>query len=199
MRSVLMTSSDDAARRAALAMGIDMKACLKRYAGIEHGRSHQSPPQQRAPIFRPRLQRVFIEQAVVARRQRVVHDDLNARLGQPSELIEIAERIQKGHGPGISAAGGIGGFGEPDRLARREPVAKRLDRRPARGRCPTAIVRKARLPARSCRCIAPTARHNNDRKTHQGRRRTRRAGRDAIAASPAVPGPRIIVSGMRAS
>src|SRR5258708_11893765 len=93
---------------------------LSRNTGVDPGGSLQWPPQQRAPVIRPWLQRSFIEQAVIACRQCIVHDDLNAGSCQPPELIEIAERIQEGRGPRVSTARGGRGFREPDRLSRLE-------------------------------------------------------------------------------
>jgi hypothetical protein len=37
--------------------------------------------------------------------------------GQPAELIHIAEAIQKGCCPRVSAACGVGGLGDPQRFA----------------------------------------------------------------------------------
>ncbi len=105
-------------------MRVDVKAGLDRHAGLEHGRSHQPPPQQRAPVIRPGCKIFRVEQAVIAGRERVVHHDLNAGLRQPSKLVEISERIEECGGEAIAAAGGFRGLGQPDRLARLESVAK---------------------------------------------------------------------------
>jgi hypothetical protein len=53
-----------------------------------------------------------------------MHHHLDALLGQAAQLVERAERIQEGGSPRISAAGRIGGLGNPHRLSGRELVAK---------------------------------------------------------------------------
>src|SRR6478752_111724 len=98
---------------------------------------------------------------------------LHAPSGQAPELIEIAKAIEKRRCPGISAASGVGRFGEPERFARlefvAEPAVKSLD-------CICAgkkILRKSRVGS-SLRCGS-----------HRGtpfRRRSVRMIREAIEA-----------------
>ena len=64
-------------------------------------------PEERSPIIRPRVERLFVEQGVVAGRDRVVSNYLNALLRQPRVLVQVAERIQVSRGPGIAAATGM--------------------------------------------------------------------------------------------
>jgi hypothetical protein len=65
------------------------------HAGVENNCAHQPAPQQRRPIVRPRPQRLFIQQAVIACSERVVGDHLDAGFGKPAKLIEISERIEE--------------------------------------------------------------------------------------------------------
>ena len=63
------------------------------------------------------------KQAVVARHERVVDDDLHVLACEPAELIEIAEAVEEGADPGIAAASGVRRFRIPERLARHGLVA----------------------------------------------------------------------------
>lgn len=107
-------------------MGVEMKIWRSGPVCIEHGRSHQPPPEQRSPVTRPRPERGFVEQTVVAGSEGVVHHYLDAGLRQASELVEIAERVEKRPVPSVAAAGRISRLSQPDRLARLECVAQRL-------------------------------------------------------------------------
>src|SRR4051794_35440429 len=112
------------ALRRGMTMRIGVKAGRCGDACVEHGRSHQAMPEQRGPIVRTWPERPFVEQAVVAGGERVVHHYLDAGSGEAAELIEIAKAVEKGRVPGIAAAGGIRGLRQPDWLARLEFVAQ---------------------------------------------------------------------------
>ena len=73
--------NSDPAARAALAMRIDMETRLKGRGGIQHAASHQFSPQKSTPVIGSWRQRLLIQQAIIARRERIVHHDLNASLG----------------------------------------------------------------------------------------------------------------------
>ena len=85
----------NAAGRAAQTVGIEVETALDGNARLEHLGIHQFSPQQRAPVVRLRRQRDVIEEAVVARNQRVVGDDRDALPGEAAELVEIAERVEE--------------------------------------------------------------------------------------------------------
>jgi hypothetical protein len=53
------------------------------------------------------LQRLGVQESVVARDQRVVSGDLHVLLGKAAELVEIAKRIEERAGPWIPAASRI--------------------------------------------------------------------------------------------
>src|SRR5712691_5791538 len=105
-------------------MRIEVRSMV--HAGVENGCAHQPAPKQRRPIVWPRLQRLLVKQAVIACSQRVVRNHLDAGPGKPAKLIEISKSIEESGSPGIAAAGCLGGFGKPHRLARRELVPERL-------------------------------------------------------------------------
>src|SRR5882757_4925461 len=84
---------------ARMAMRVEMEIGCGDHVRVEYDRSHQSMPEQRSPIARPRTERPLVEQSVVACRERVVHYHLHAGPRQPPELIEIAERVEKGRIP----------------------------------------------------------------------------------------------------
>src|SRR3954447_2059744 len=117
--------NSNAAGGAALAVCIDMESCLMGYAGIQHAACHQFAPQQRTPVIRSRRQSLLIQQAVVARRKRVVHHNLSAGSGQSPKLIEISERIEEGRVPSVPAARRLRRFRQPDWLSGREPISNR--------------------------------------------------------------------------
>ena len=81
-----------AAADAALAMGVDVESRLHRHSWssttLAINRRHSNAPQKSAWG-----QRSFIDHAVIACRECIVHHDLNADLCEPSELIEVSERI----------------------------------------------------------------------------------------------------------
>src|SRR5258708_1662454 len=124
-------------------MGIDMETRFNRDAAIEHQSSHQLSPQQRTPVIRSRIERCFVKQAVVACRERVVHNDLTPHFCQSPELIEIPERVEESRTQAVSAARRLRGFGKPDRPAGLELVTKRpiksqrsiRSRKPLFGKC----------------------------------------------------------------
>src|SRR5262245_58147187 len=68
--------------------------------------------------------RRFVEKTVVACGKCVVHDNLHARFREPTELVEISERIQESRGPPIAAASALRRLGKPNRLTGRSAVAK---------------------------------------------------------------------------
>src|SRR5213082_239708 len=81
-------------------------------------------PQQSCPVVGPRSKCSFIEESIIARRERVMRDDANTLLRQARMLIEIPECIEESRGPGISSARRIGCFGEPERLSGLKAVAQ---------------------------------------------------------------------------
>src|SRR5581483_4613594 len=91
---------------------------------VQHGGSHEVMPGQRCPVVGTRRIGVFVEKAVVAGGEGVVHVDLDASLREAAELVEIAEAVEKGGGPGIASTGCFAGFGDPEWLAGRELVAQ---------------------------------------------------------------------------
>ena len=101
-----------------------MQAGAKGDACVEYRRSHQLSPQPGPPILRLWREVTLVEEAIVAGDQRVVSDHLNALPSETAELIQIAERIEERRGPGIPSAGGVGGLGEPHRLAGFELIAE---------------------------------------------------------------------------
>src|SRR5580704_12648667 len=97
-----------------------------RWPGIEDCPTHESAPQKSRPVIGTRRECVLIDQAIFARRERVVENDFNATLGHTTVLVEVAENVEKRGCPGIAAACRIGCLGHPHRLARFETVAENL-------------------------------------------------------------------------
>src|SRR5947209_6348103 len=104
MRMAVDYENTDRTVRAPLTMRVHVETSLNGHAGIQHAASHHFLPQNSTPVIRSGLQRLLVQQAVIARRERIVHHDLNASLGQPPKLIEISERIEEGRFPSVSAA-----------------------------------------------------------------------------------------------
>ena len=92
------------------ALRVEMEVWRGRCAGFEHRRAHELVPDERRPVVGARLVGLFIEQAVVARREGVVHVHLHAELGQQSQLVQIAKGIQKSRGPAVASAGVLARF-----------------------------------------------------------------------------------------
>src|SRR6059058_5028111 len=107
-----------------MAMRVKMEIGCGGRTRIENNRSHQPMPEQRSPVIRSRTERPLVEQAVVASGERVVHHYLDAGSRQPSELIEITERVEKRRVPTVAAAGGVRRLRQPHRLARLECIAQ---------------------------------------------------------------------------
>jgi hypothetical protein len=51
-----------------------------------------------------------------------VDDDLHTFAGERAQLVEVAEAVEEGGGPGVATAGGLARLCEPQRLAREIPV-----------------------------------------------------------------------------
>ena len=127
---------------------------------LEHPGIHQLSPQQRAPVVRLRRQRDVIEEAVVARDQRVVGDDLDSLPGEAAELVEIAERVEERASRRIAAACGIRGFREPQRLAGRERVAQLAVEGQRRVGAPQPLLRERARQAVVCAPMAAQRRES---------------------------------------
>src|SRR5689334_15352623 len=99
-----------------------MKLWLDR-SDIEHSASHQSMPQHCSPVVRSGQERVLVEQSIFARGERVMEHHVHAAFREPSQLVEIPERVEEFSRPWIAAASRIGGLRDPDRLPWFEAIA----------------------------------------------------------------------------
>src|SRR4029079_1131806 len=93
------------------------------YAGFEHGGPHEPAPEQRAPIIGFGFESVFVQKAVIAGDQRVMHHHAHLLPSEPAKLIKIAEGVQEGAAPWIATACGVCRLGVPERFACHELVA----------------------------------------------------------------------------
>jgi len=107
------------------AVRVHVQARLNRHARLQCGYAHQRPPEKRGPVIRFwREVSVLVQETIVTRREGIVHDHRDLLLGESAELVHIAKRVEEGVGPWIPATCGVGGFGQPQPLARRELAAE---------------------------------------------------------------------------
>ena len=76
-------------------------------------RSHEPVPQQNGKVIGAGQEGAVLQKPVVRGGQRVVEDHAVGDGAVAAQLVERAQNIQIGGGPGISAAAGITGFGDP--------------------------------------------------------------------------------------
>src|SRR5690348_2069925 len=105
-------------------MSIEVQVWGWRVAGVENRRAHKLSPEESRPVVRAWRKRIFIEQTIVARSQRVMHVDLDAASSQSAHLIEITKAVEKCRSPRISATSSIGSFRKPHRFTGFESVAE---------------------------------------------------------------------------
>jgi hypothetical protein len=78
------------------AVSVNISILGRSYFGIQHCGSHQLPPKQGCPVVRSGLERILVEQPVVARSECIVHDDLHASTRQTGVLDHISKCIEEG-------------------------------------------------------------------------------------------------------
>ena len=94
-------------------MGVNVGALADRLGSVIDGGAHNAVPQQNSKVVGARVKDGMAQVAVVAGRQRVVEDDAVCHGGEAAQLVQCAENILIGRGPGRTAAACVAGLGDP--------------------------------------------------------------------------------------